>query len=149
MQGIKKARNCICNLSYKSRAISMFQNTFDFSGETPRDWGIELRYDSNDGERLCHRQRRRLHRPRRLRRKRRRRRRRRGSPVQGNQPGAWNHLIHLEVRLLQWCLDLVDSDLVDCHDLEGYFCCFFGNINGQIIPWFYLVDFFAATDKVH
>ena len=84
-------------MSCKSRAESMFQNMFDFSGETARDWGIELRYDSNDGERLGHRQRRRLHRPRRLRRK---RRRGRGPSVQGNQPGAWNHLIHLEVRKL-------------------------------------------------
>ena len=35
---------------------------------------------------------------------------------------------------IQWCLDLVDSDLVDCRDLVDYFCCLYSNENGQMIP---------------
>ena len=35
-------------------------------------------------------------------------------------------------KVQQWCLDLVDSDLVDCRDLVDYFCCLSGNKNGQI-----------------
>ena len=38
-------------------------------------------------------------------------------------------------RKVQGCLDLVDSDLVDCRDLVDHFCCCSGNKNGQIIPW--------------
>ena len=44
-----------------------------------------------------------------------------------------NRQTFLSVHKL-WCLDLVDSDLVDCRDLVDYFCCLTGDKNGQIIP---------------
>ena len=34
---------------------------------------------------------------------------------------------------VQWCLDLVDSDLVDCQDLVDYCCCLTRDRNGQIL----------------
>ena len=32
-----------------------------------------------------------------------------------------------------WCLDLVDSDLVDCRNLVDHFCCLIIDRNGQIL----------------
>ena len=37
-------------------------------------------------------------------------------------------------KTLQWCVDLVNSDLVDCRDLLDYFCCLTGDKTGEIIP---------------
>ena len=44
---------------------------------------------------------------------------------------------------IQWCLDLVYSDLADCRDLVPYFCLHTSDRNGKIISygWFHLMDY--------
>ena len=49
---------------------------------------------------------------------------------------------------VQWCLHLVDSDLVDCIDLADYFWWLTKDRNGQFtsLEWIYLVDWFYLMD---
>ena len=49
----------------------------------------------------------------------------------------WVHSLFRRIMfttsVLQWCIDLVDSDLVDCRDFVDYFCCLTDDRNGQIM----------------